>query len=253
MVRVLAFSNRKGGSAKTTTTVNIAAALADRGYRVLVVDADAQAHTSISLGYHPKSIEKDLYSLLVDNESIESVMYGTYIKTLTLIPASMKLTEFERHYSHREEIRMLIRDKIEGVKSDYDFIIFDTPPTFSLLTVSVLIASTELYIPVQTHFLAMESLAAMIKIVRQVNKLYNPELSVKGIIPTFYTRRRNLTRTIIGEIRQNLGEKIILHPVRMNISLAEAPGYGMTIFQYDPKSNGAYDYGKVAEQIEALK
>lgn len=253
MVRVLAFSNRKGGSAKTTTTVNIAAALAEKGYRVLVVDADAQAHTSISLGFHPGDTKKDLYSLLVENESIDMVLHETYLKNLTLIPASMKLTEFERQYSHKEEVRTLLRDKIKAVKSSYDFILFDTPPTFSLLTVSVLIASNELYIPVQTHFLAMESLAAMIKIVRQINKLYNPNLKVKGIIPTFYTSRRNLTRTIIEEIRQNLGEKILLHPVRMNISLAEAPGYGMTIFQYNPGSNGAHDYSKVAEQIEVMR
>ena len=253
MVRILAFSNRKGGSAKTTTTVNIAAALAQKGYKVLVIDADAQAHTTISLGYHPKSITKDLYSLLVEDAAVEDVILGTYIKTLSLIPGSMKLTEFERHYSHREEARKYLMEKLEEVKNAYDFIIFDTPPTFSLLTISVLIASLELYIPVQTHFLAMESLAAMIKIVRQINRLYNPSLKVKGVIPTFYTRRRNLTRTIIEEIRQNLGEHIILHPVRMNVSLAEAPGYGMSIFQYDPKSNGAFDYGKIADQIEAIK
>ncbi len=253
MARILAFSNRKGGSAKTTTAVNVAAALADRGRRVLVIDADAQAHTTISLGYHPKSIEKDLYSFLVQDERMENVLYGTYSKNLFLIPGSMKLTEFERHYSHREEARSFLKDRISSVKDDYDYIIFDTPPTFSLLTVSVLIASSELYIPVQTHFLAMESLAAMIKIVRQINSLYNPGLEVKGIIPTFYTKRRNLTKTIIEEIRQNLGDRIILHPVRMNVSLAEAPGYGMTIFQYDPKSNGARDYSIVAVQIEEIK
>ena len=253
MARVLAFSNRKGGSAKTTTTVNIAAALAGKGYKVLVIDADAQAHATISYGYPPKSVKKDLYSFLVEGESLDNVLYGTYLKTLFLIPASMRLTEFERHYSHKEEARKSLRDKLEDYKSEYDFIIFDTPPTFSLLTVAVLIASTELIIPVQTHFLAMESLAAMIKIVRQINKLYNPDLKVKGIIPTFYTKRRNLTRTIIEEIRQNLGNEIILHPVRMNVSLAEAPGYGMTIFQYDPKSNGALDYGRIADQIEAMK
>jgi len=251
--RIIAFSNRKGGSAKTTTTVNIAAALAEMGHTVLVIDADAQAHTTISLGYPPKSISKDLYSLLVENEPITDILYGTYLKNLMLIPASMKLTEFERHYSHKEEARKLLSERIKGVKDRYDFILIDTPPTFSLLTVSVLIASSEVVIPVQTHFLAMESLAAMIKIVKQINKLYNPDLKISGIIPTFYSSRRNLTRTILEEIRINLGESIILHPVRMNVSLAEAPGYGMTIFQYDEKSNGAFDYRKIAEQIEAMK
>lgn len=251
--RILTISNRKGGSGKTTTTVNVAAALAHKGYKVLIVDTDPQAHTSLSFGITPKSISSDLYSVLVERKKPEEVMVATYLDKLMIIPATRRLSTYERNYSRMEEARTCLAERIAGINRHFDFIILDTPPTMSLLNVAALIASTEVFVPMQTHFLALEGLAEMITLISKINKLYNPNVKINGVIPTFYKERTRLSRAILLEIKRTLGDNIILHPVRMNISLAEAPGYGKTIFQYNPKSNGAYDYLAVAKQIEGLK
>ena len=251
--RILTISNRKGGSGKTTTVVNVAAALAHKGYKVLIVDTDPQAHTSLSFGITPKSISADLYSVLVEGKKPEEVMVGTYLDKLMIIPATRRLSTYERNYSKVEEARTCLAERISTINGHFDFIILDTPPTMSLLNVAALIASNEVFIPMQTHFLALEGLAEMVTLISKINKLYNPNVRIKGVIPTFYKERTRLSRAILLEIKRTLGDGIILHPVRVNISLAEAPGYGKTIFQYNHKSNGAHDYLTVAKQIEGSK
>ncbi len=252
MARIVSFANRKGGSGKTTTTVNVAAGLAHLGKRVCIIDTDSQAHATISLGIK-KSDERGLYSILVYNTDIYSEMVDTYLNNLKIIPASRMLIEYERQYSKDKSYRTLLAERINKIVGDFDFIIFDTSPALSLLTLSSLIASKEVYIPMQTHFLAMEGLAEMVRLIYTINKLYNTDLKLKGIIPTFFSERTRLSKAIIEEIKQNLGENIILRPIRNNISLAEAPSYGKTIFQYNKKSNGAIDYYLLAKQIENLK
>ena len=252
MKRILSVSNRKGGSGKTTTTVNIAAALAHQGKEVLVVDADPQAHTSLSLGIKPKDVSLDLYSLLVDKREPEEVMADTYLKQLKVIPASRRLTIYERTFSATKEARHSLCERLQDLNGRFDYVIFDTPPTLSLLTISALIASEEVYVPMQAHFLSLEGLVEMVTLISKINKLYNPKLKLRGIIPTFYKERTRLSQAIIAEIKKNLGEGIILHPVRVNVALAEAPSFGKTIFQYRLKSHGAFDYLSIAKQIEGL-
>jgi len=251
--RILAISNRKGGSGKTTTVVNVGAALAQRGYKVLIVDTDPQAHTSLSFGITPKNISSDLYSILVERKKPEEVMVGTYLDKLMIIPATRRLSTYEKNYSKLEEARTCLAERISTINEYFDFIILDTPPTMSLLNVAALIASNEVFVPMQTHFLSLEGLAEMVTLISKINKLYNPNVKINGVIPTFYKERTRLSRAIFIEIKKTLGDSIILHPIRENISLAEAPGYGKTIFQYNLKSNGAYDYLAVAKQIEGLK
>ncbi len=252
MARIIAFANRKGGSGKTTTTVNVASALAHFGNRVCIIDTDSQAHASLSLGIK-KQDRAGLYAILTEDKSPKEVMINTYLENLKLIPASRMLIEYERKYSSDKTHRTLLSEKINNIVGDFDFIIFDTSPALSLLTLSALIASREVYIPMQAHFLAMEGLAEMVRLIYTINKLYNPRLRLKGIIPTFFSERTRLSRAIIEEIKKNLGETIILRPIRANISLAEAPSYGKTIFQYNKKSNGAIDYYYLAKEIERLK
>lgn len=253
MARIIAISNRKGGSGKTTSTVNVSAALAHKGKDVLVIDADPQAHTTKSFGIMPKDIHLDLYSCLVERRDVEEAIKGTYLKTLKVIPATRRLTLYERNFSREKQARIRLSDCLSSNNREFDYIIFDTPPTLSLLTVSALIASNEVLIPMQTHFLSLDGLTEMVALIAKVNEIYNPDLRLKGIIPTFYKERTRLGRSVIGEIRRNLGEHIVLHPVRVNISLAEAPSFGKTIFQYNSKSNGAFDYFAIARQIEDTK
>ncbi len=252
MKRVLAFSNRKGGSGKTTTAVNVAAALAHKGNSVLVIDADPQSHTTVSFGISPREVQSDLYSVLVEGKDLNEVVKETYLKNLKLVPATRRLSVYERNYSRTKEARTLLAERLASLNGHYDYVVLDTPPTLSLLTVASLIASSEVFIPMQTHFLCLEGLAEMMTLISKINKLYNQDLKLKGIIPTFFKERTRMSRSIISEIKKNLGESIILHPVRVNISLAEAPSFGKTIFQYRLKSHGAFDYLSIAKQIEGL-
>lgn len=249
MGRVLSISNRKGGCGKTTSSVSIAAALAHRGYRVLLVDVDPQAHTTLSLGVRERDKNMDLNAVLLNGQKIENMVKKTYLENLHLVPGSKQLKEFEKNNAQKKSARTILTEKLNPLIGKYDFIIIDTPPTFGLLTISALIASQEVYVPMQTHYLGFDGLSDIVKLIYSINRLYNPVLMLKGIIPTFYKERTRLAKVIVEKIRENLGPDIIMHPIRINISLAEAPGYGKTIFQYNPKCRAADDYSIVADQI----
>ncbi len=244
-----AIANRKGGSGKTTTAVNVAAALAHRGRNVLIIDADPQAHTTLSLGRREARAQPGLQDVLRGTVDCEEVITDTYTRRLKLLASSRKLYDFEKDHAKNREIRTVFRDRLAGIRDHFDFIIIDTPPTIGLLTVSALIASDEVYVPLQTHFLSMEGLAEMVTIVSKIHKAYRSKLEISGVIPTFYRDRTRLSGGILEEIRSSLGD-VVLHPIRQNVSLAEAPGFGKTIFQYNLRSNGAADYLAVAGQIE---
>jgi len=250
MTRIIAISNRKGGTGKTTTSVNLSAALAHNGARVLLIDADPQGHSTISLGIVPDRNHPDLTSLLVEKKQPKEIMIKTYLDNLKIIPAGRRLLNYERSYAHEKKAWTLLAERLGSLNGNFEYIILDTPPTLSLMMVSSLIASTEVIIPMQTHFLGLEALAEMVSLVSRINRLYNPELKIKGIVPTFYKERARLSQSVIEQISKNLGPHIILHPVRVDISLAEAPSFGKTIFQYSMKSNGAYDYLAIARELE---
>ncbi len=252
MARVIAFSNIKGGSGKTTTTVNIASALAHRNHRVLLIDTDPQAHATISLGLTSKNIRHDLFSLLIEEREIGSTMYNTGIKGLKLIPASKRLVSFEKNYSRNKEARLYLSERIKDILDEYDYITIDTPPTISLLTFSALISAREVIIPVQAHFLGMKGVFDMVRLLYKINQIYKTDLKLAGIVPTFFNEKMKLSKAVVEEVRSSLGENIFLHPVRSNISLAEAPMFGKSIFQYNKKSIGASDYLRVAIQIEEM-
>ena len=171
MTRTIVFSNRKGGSGKTTTTVNVSFGLAYKGYNVLLVDTDPQGHSTISYGINLTNIKKDLSSVLLDDEDIEDCIISTSLQRLKILPATKRLTEFEKHFSAIKESRTILSERINNILGKYDYVTFDTPPTLSLLTVSSLIAANEIYIPMPAHFLAMEGLAEMVRLIYKINKL----------------------------------------------------------------------------------
>ncbi len=252
MCRAISISNRKGGSGKTTTAVNVAAALAHRGRKVLIVDLDPQAHTTLSLGVRERASRGGVHSVLAGSQCIPDALTDTYLESLKLLPGSRHVAEFERLHAESADIRTLLRDRLAEDGESFDYVVFDTPPLFSCLTISALVASSEVYVPMQAHFLGLEGLAAVVRLVRAIRGRYARDLDIRGVIPTFFRESERLGRRVVAEVRKSLGESIVLHPIRVNVALAEAPSHGQTIFQYNLKSNGARDYYNLAGQIEEI-
>ena len=252
MSRVLAFCNRKGGTGKTTTAVNVSSALAHMGRKVMLIDLDPQSHIGLSFGISPRNVKDDITGWILNGKDIGEIAVDTYLDNLKIVPATDKLWKFEQAYRSNHEARNLLSRRIGELNGSYDYIVFDTPPTVGLLTVSALIACREVYVPMQTHFLSLEGLAEVLTLLSKVKQQCNPSLALKGIILTFYRENTLLSRTVVDEIKRNLGGRVLMHPVRTSVALAEAPGYGRSIFQHDRQSNGASDYSAIAKQIEGL-
>lgn len=249
--RIMAVSNRKGGSGKTTTSVNLSAALAHKGNRVLLLDTDPQGHSSLSLNITAHAGEAGLYSVLTGAASLDQATKKSYLKGLSVVPGGMQLAVFEKQHAANPKMRTLLARAIQKVRNRYNYIVIDTPPNMSLMGLSALIASTDVLVPMQAHYLAMEGLAEMVKLIRKINQIYRRDVRLMGVVPTFYQPKLRLSGKVIRDIKEVLGDAAILHPVRTNVSLAEAPGFGQSIFQYNLKCNGAYDYLALANQIEA--
>ncbi|MBF0201340.1 MAG: ParA family protein [Desulfamplus sp.] len=250
MTRHIVFANRKGGCAKTTTAVNVAHSLALKNYRVLLMDLDPQAHATLSLGMVPNPGVPNIYTLLDGGANLEDVIYPSRIANLSIIPSSRNLSvvEIEGPCFSADEHRL--SEVLHSKKMDMDYVIMDPPPSVGTLSVNALAASEEVYIPMPMHFLAMEGLAEMVRLIYQINAAWNPGLSLGGIIPTFYNKNTRITKEIEGDIVQTFGEKFLAPPIRQNVALAEAPGHGLTIFEYAPKSIGALDYDALASFID---
>ena len=249
MKRSIVFTTRKGGCGKTTTAVNVAAALAHMGHRVLLVDTDPQAHATMSFGIEQGTLSSDLTAVLRGELSARSALQKSYTPRLTVLPASRRLAAYERSHAADKEARRRLAEVIREVREEFELVCFDTPPTSGLLTVQALVAATEAYIPMQAHFLDMEGMIEIVEVVEQIRKHYNREIEIKGIIPTFVGESKTISRQIMDEVEEELGEGIFLKPVRLNEALAEAPGFGKTVFQYDIRSRGALDYYRVAQEI----
>lgn len=251
--RRMVFANRKGGCGKTTSAVNVAAGLALAGRKTLLVDCDAQCHASISLGMSPYDETPSLYDVLMNESSkLKDVIIPVrWPKNLFMVPSSNQLAAFELEGKRDPKTRSRLANLfLTNDMMSFDYIIIDPPPTVGLLFVKSLIASNEVIIPVQTHFLSMESLAEMVRLVYQVNATVNPNLRITGILPTFYSRQIRLAKKVIKDIKQNFGEDMILPQVRHDFAIAEAPGYGKCIFNHAPHSQGALDYASVVEKID---
>lgn len=249
MNRIIIFANRKGGCGKSTTAVNIAHGLVKLKQKVLLIDIDPQAHTTITLGLSPWSVSKSIFDVLQNNAATENTITATHIDGLYLLPSSRDLGRFELDCRGEEKCEMIFAERIRSLDGKFDFIIIDPPPTLGLLMIAALIASREVYIPMPLHFLAMEGLAEMMQIIYKINAAFNPALRLAGIIPTFHNKHTRIAREIAKEIIANFGNDKVFPAVRNNVSLAEAPAYGKTIFEYAPRSIGAEDYSLLSNYI----
>ncbi|MFZ9629011.1 MAG: ParA family protein [Ilumatobacteraceae bacterium] len=247
--RVMAVANQKGGVGKTTTTVNVGACLAELGYRTLIVDLDPQGNASTGLGIENRGLETSMYQVLMDDASLENCVEPSAVKNLFVAPASLDLAgaEIELVPAFGRENRL--RKAIESVLDDYDYVLIDCPPSLGLLTVNGLTAASEVLVPIQCEYYALEGLGQLLRNVDLVKKNLNPSLEVSTIVCVMYDSRTKLADQVVAEVREHFGDKVCKTVVPRNVRLSEAPSYGQPIIVFDSSSRGATAYRNVAKEV----
>ncbi len=253
MARVLAISNQKGGVGKTTTTINLAAALAARGRRVLVVDLDPQGNASSGLGYPRSQVDHGTYDLLLELRDVDSVLLPTEHDGLHLLPANRDLVGAEVELVDTEGRERRLRKILGAVRERYDDILVDCPPSLGLLTINALVAADGVLVPLQAEYYAMEGLGELLRTVTAVRKSLNPDLQREGIVVTMTDARNNLCREVENQARSLFGDNVFKSVIPRNVRLGEAPSHGKPIVQYDPRSAGAKAYFALADELIARR
>jgi chromosome partitioning protein len=244
MEKVLSISNHKGGVGKTTSAINIGAGLNKLGKKVLLIDLDPQANLSQSLGLTNQ--EKTIYGALKGDYKLEPVVV---LKGLDVIPSTLDLSGAEIELSSEPGREYILKELIEAIRNNYDYIIIDSPPSLGLLTINSFTAADEILIPLQAQFLAMQGLAKLVEVVEKIKSRLNKELKMGGVFITQYDGRKVLNRDVVDTINAHFKSEVFKTKIRDNIALAEAPAQGLDIFRYNAKSNGAEDYMNLAKEI----
>ena len=247
--RVMAVANQKGGVGKTTTAVNLGACLADLGYRVLVCDLDPQGNASTGLGLNPRNMQTSMYDVILNDLPMEDCVEPTSVRNLFVAPASLDLAgaEIELVPAFSRELRL--KRAIEAILGDYDFVLIDCPPSLGLLTVNGLAAATEVIVPIQCEYYALEGLGQLLRNVSLVQKNLNTRLEVSAIVCVMYDARTKLADQVVKEVRTHFGEKVCRTVVPRTVRLSEAPSFGQPIVAFDPTSRGAIAYRELAKEV----
>lgn len=249
MGRILSVVNQKGGTAKTTTSVNLAAYIALSGRRVLLLDIDPQGSASSGTGIVKASVSKCMYDILINDVSIDEVKQKTSVNGLEIVPATVKLSGSEIELVNMMSREHRLKAAIDKVKNVYDYFIIDCPPSLGLLTLNALAASDSIIVPIQCEFYALEGLSQLTRTIQLVQKHLNPRLSLGGIVLTMYDSRTNLSQQVADEVKKHFKDKVFDTVIPRNVRLSEAPSYGMPISQYDGRSKGAEAYRSLAEEV----
>ncbi|MFH1783562.1 MAG: AAA family ATPase [bacterium] len=248
-MRIIALINQKGGSGKTTTTVNLGACLAKLGKRVLIIDIDPQAHATVHLGKDLQKLESSIYEVLITGKSLKDVISKTEMDNLELAPSHINLSGAEIELVNMIGRETILKDSINKLKHKYDYILIDCPPSLGLLTLNALTTANEVMIPIQTEYLALEGMSKLVSTIEIVKNRINKDLEITGIIPTMFDSRTNLSREVLNNITGYFKKKVFKTVIRQNISLAEAPSYGKPIIMYNTRSHGSEDYTKLAKEV----
>jgi chromosome partitioning protein len=258
-MRIIALMNQKGGVGKTTTTVNLGAALAEAGQKVCLIDLDPQAHLTINYGVDPSPELTSLYDVLVDETPFLEAIHKLD-DNIAIVPSSIDLAAAEVELVSVLGREMLLKKRIEAAQHDFDFILMDCPPSLGLLTINALAVATEVIIPMQPHFLALQGVGKLLETVQLVSRRMNPRLKVAGIVLTMFDSQTKLSTEVVNDLNgfiesakgKNLpwsNARIYKSKIRRNIKLAESPSFGQTIITYEPSSNGALDYRMLAKEV----
>ncbi|TIH14682.1 ParA family protein [Marinifilum sp. JC120] len=249
MAKRIVVANQKGGVGKTTTSINLSASLAVMEKKVLLVDCDPQGNGSSGLGFYPGDSRENIYSVLFQPERAKEAIYQTDIPYLSLMPASQDLVGAEIELIDKMGREYYLKDLVETVDDEYDYIIFDCPPSLGMLTVNALCAAKELLVPLQTEYYALEGVAQLLMTFELVKKRLNPDLSVLGVVLTMYDKRNRLARQVKNEVRKAFPDSLFETIVPRNVRLSEAPSFGKPAISYDAKSNGAMAYLSLAQEV----
>lgn len=248
-VRIIAVTNQKGGVGKTTTAINLSACLAAEGKRVLAIDADQQGNTTSGLGLDKNGVPFTIYDIFLGEASMAEVKQSTCVEGLEVIPANINLTGAEIELIGKNDREFIIREELEKIKDEYDFIIIDCPPSLNLITINALVAADTVLVPIQCEYFALEGLEQLLHTVNLVKKRLNPALEIEGIVFTMFDARTNLSLQVVEEVKRSLGQNVYRTIIPRNVRLGEAPSHGLPIHLYDPRSKGAEAYALLAEEV----
>lgn len=249
MGRIIAIANQKGGVGKSTTSINLSAALAEYGKKVLVIDCDPQGNTTSGFGIEKNEVEKTLYELMLGEYTIEETIQDEVIENLSIITSNVDLAAAEIELIGIEEKEYILRNHVEKIRDNYDFIIIDCPPSLNMLTVNAMTTADTVLVPIQCEYYALEGLSQLLHTIELVKERLNPELEMEGVVFTMYDARTNLSLQVVENVKENLNQNIYKTIIPRNVRLAEAPSHGLPITKYDAKSAGAESYMMLAEEV----
>jgi chromosome partitioning protein len=249
MGRIISVSNQKGGVAKTTTTVNLAAFLADKGKKVLIIDIDPQGNAGFGIGINAEEMNTTIYEVLIDEIQIEDAVFKSDIDGLSIIPANIHLSGAQVDLLDKDGKEFILKKKLAPIKKYYDYIFIDCPPSLGVLTLNSLVAADSVLIPLQCEYYALEGINQLLKIIVMVQEQLNKSLKIEGLLLTMYDTRTNLAQQVVNDVKEYFKDKVFETIIPRNVKLSEAPSFGKPIGYYDKTCPGSITYEKLAEEV----